>query len=49
MGVEDKEEKEEGGLMGLLNVVGILVGGALSGYVFVLNQNKEVRKGEGAD
>lgn len=34
-----EEEKDSGGPLGLLNSVGILVGGGLGGYVF-LQQNK---------
>lgn len=30
--------------VGLLNALGIVVGGGLGGYVFVLNKNKEVSR-----
>ncbi len=41
---EDKKEEEsgDGGALGLLNVLGLAVGGGLGGYVFVLNNKKQV-------
>lgn len=38
----EKEEEQSGGAFGLLNMLGIVAGGGLGGYVFVLNRNKQV-------
>jgi hypothetical protein len=40
---KEKEERKEdqGGLLGLTNALGVVVGGGLAGYVAVLNKNKE--------
>lgn len=38
----DAEEKDEGGVFGLLNTVGILVGGGLGGYVFLQKTKAKV-------
>jgi hypothetical protein len=40
---KEKEEKKEdqGGLLGLTNALGVVVGGGLAGYVAVLSKNKE--------
>ncbi len=37
------EKEEEGGAVGFIGALGIVVGGGLAGYVAVLNQNKQVR------